>query len=102
MKTSIISPHQTFSNAPDLATLALDFDGNVGVRYLPVKVHENFPNLLVLYAASCKISEISKANFEQLFKLKYLNLFDNQIETIPDGTFDDLIVLVSISLSEFH
>lgn len=98
---------------------AVNFNTNEKIEFLPVDVHESFPNLKV-YAASmnkfmfwklqasdrffldqCSFLTISKENFESLTQLRVLNLELNQIEKISSDTFEDLISLQYLNLSKF-
>lgn len=76
----------------------LNFDGNKNISLLPIRVYQNFPNLLAYSAASCSLKVISKANFINLTKLKQLRLFNNQLEKIPSDAFEDLESLDNIIL----
>jgi hypothetical protein len=80
---------------------AIDFYKNKNVYFLPIKTHGKFPNVQRIHAGRCSIIELSEANFEKLFKLEYLWLDNNQIETLPEGVFRDLKSLRVISLGEF-
>lgn len=75
---------------------------NQNIRYLPIKVHENFPNLLGISAFDCKIEEISKANFEKLTKLTEIHLHNNKIKVIYADTFEDLTALQHIFLGKMN
>lgn len=74
--------------------------GNKKIRFLPEKVAESFPDLLHYLAQRCAITEISIVNFENLTKLRNLNLRENQIEKIADNTFNDLKSLTHLWLSK--
>lgn len=74
---------------------------NKMVKYLPIKVSKSFPNLVSIYAASCFIKEIEKANFAKLKDLKYLNLNGNQISKISDDLFEDNTALEWIWLRKY-
>lgn len=63
------------------------------VKYLPVKVHKKFPNLVAYNAFNCSVQEIRYENFENLKELQYLSLSYNKISTIPSDAFKDLIKL---------
>lgn len=89
----------TISSSRDDYVGILRFWGNRNIFYLPVKVHEKFNNLMGYYAPKCSIKFIAKANFEKLFKLRYLMFDDNQIERISSDTFEGLMSLDTIHLS---
>lgn len=67
--------------------------------YLPNKISEKFPNIVLYQADRCSIKEISKDNFHGLTKLRELDLSENQIESLTDGTFDGLLNLHFLRLS---
>lgn len=98
--TRIYSYGFKISSAKDEKIAALRFDGNKQVLFLPVGVNEQFPNLAFLRADHCSIRTISKENFKDLKKLKELQLYYNQIETIGTDVFEDLISLEILYLGE--
>lgn len=98
--TTIDSHGFTISSAKDETITALRFDGNKKVLFLPVGVYEQFPNLAFLRADHCSIRTISKENFKNLKKLKELQLYYNQIETIGTDVFEDLTSLELLYLGE--
>lgn len=63
---------------------------NQHVEFLPVLVHETFPNLIGYSVKDTPIKSISKRNFEKLHKLEVLWLEGGQVETIRSNTFEDL------------
>lgn len=73
---------------------------NKKLQYLPSNLGEKFPNLLSLFADGCSIEELSKENFKGLNKLNYLELSDNQIETINDDVFEYTPEIKGIDLGE--
>lgn len=80
----------------------LHLQSNQKVRFLPEKVSETFPNFLAYYAYGCSLTEVSKIHFENLVKLRVLQLSGNQIEKIPSNTFEDLKSLEYLDLSKKH
>lgn len=100
--TVITESDYTISMPRDDAVEGFDCERNKKISYLPVKIHEKFPNLVVLYADYCNIKAISKANFEKLGKLKRLSLSFNQIVTVNSNTFDDLTALELLWMREFE
>lgn len=78
----------------------LQMQGNKKIHYLPEKVAETFPNLLIYYAQGCSLKEVSKVNFENLIKLRMLILNWNRIEMICSDTFEDLKSLEHLELCE--
>lgn len=98
----------TFIDAPDysfeaseqytnIMILIIQFQGNI--EFLPVLVHNTFPMLKVYSIEHTPIKKMFKKNFEKLFKLEFLRLIDNNIEVIKSNTFEDLISLRRISIS---
>jgi Leucine rich repeat len=62
-------------------------------------VFENFQELKAYRAAKCQIRSISKENFQNLWHLKALVLGNNEVETIQDDVFEDLIAIIYLDLS---
>lgn len=77
----------------------IDFSENKRIVFLPILVHETFPNLIGYYAFHCSIREISKKNFDKLSRLEDLNLNSNHIERIKSDTFEDLVSLTQLHIS---
>ena len=65
-------------------------ENDVSVTELPVGVGELFPNMQKYYARNCAIKFIKRENFQDLNKVDYLDLQNNELTTIPSGVFDDL------------
>lgn len=78
----------------------ISFDWNQKVKFLPVKVYKKFPNLAIYSAVGASITEISASNFEKLSSLEVLNLYNNQIKSIPDDCFQGLTKLYKINLGK--
>lgn len=78
---------------------SLSFNGyqNIGLKYLPIEVHLNFPKIKWYKATSCNITEVSKLNFENLSEIEYMNLDFNELETVESDTFEGLARLRYIS-----
>jgi Leucine rich repeat len=85
----------------DKSITGLYMSENKKIVLLPVRVAQTFPNLLAYSAERCTIKRIWKKNFVRLKKLKQLVLNHNQIERIISGTFEDLISLQLLFLSNF-
>jgi Leucine-rich repeat (LRR) protein len=98
--TPITSPAVVIVPSTSANFKNLRFRGNRKTTFLSIQNFKNFPDLHTLDASRCGIKEISKSNFEKLFRLKELWLWSNQIERIPVGTFDDLLALEMISMGE--
>lgn len=86
--TSITTPDVKVSKNETIG--GLDFYSNKNISYLPIKLYESFPNLTYLFAQSCSLATISKENFKQLYKLRWISLSQNKIERIPSDVFEDL------------
>lgn len=74
--------------------------GNKNIKFLPVNIHKNFPNLMALEASQCSIELLTKENLQGLSELKMLWLHHNQIEEIRSDTFQGLVSLEWIHLGE--
>lgn len=98
--TSILFNNTRIAEEENDIVGALDFRFNRKFHFLPIDVKEVFPNLVVLYAASCSIKSIGKENFQGLKELQYVNLFGNHIEKVPSDTFQGLDSLKRIYLGE--
>lgn len=96
------SKHMTIVGERDekVTSLTISLIRSEGMKYLPVKVHLNFPNLEEYVAYYCDIEEVSKENFQNLLKLKSINLHGNKLETIESDTFDGLTNLEYIGLGK--
>ena len=99
-KSSISSPNFVLSLSKELDVKVFNFNRNSRLHYLPIHSYKSVPNLLVIDAGHSNIKAIYKTNFEKLDKLIFLYLYYNNIETIPDGVFEDLVSLVQISLGK--
>lgn len=98
--TYIDSPNYSFvADTSYEALKAIVIIHQRNIEYLPVKVHERFPNLKTYFVGDTIIRKISKKNFEALIKLETLFLESNQIELIKSDTFEDLISLERIYIS---
>lgn len=92
--------HMTIVDERDdrVTDFTISIIGSEGMKYLPIKVHRTFPNIDNYIAYYCDIEEVSKENFENLIKLKSINLRGNKLKTIGSDTFDGLINLKFIVL----
>ena len=96
--TKIDSLGFSISSTKDESVAAVQFARNKNIFYLPEKVSDKFTNLILYSANECLIREISKVNFKNLKFLKSLYLHNNQIQTIPGDTFEDLVSLNELEL----
>lgn len=96
--THIDEPDYTFVNDTNYVTVeVLIITHQQNVEFLPVSIHEKFPNLKLYHVVKTPVPKISKKNFEKMFKLQELKLDRNQIEIIKSDTFEDLISLQKIT-----
>lgn len=97
----IDSPDYSFvadSNYTKLEVLYIRYQRNID--FLPVSVHEVFPNLKFYFIINVPVQKIFKKNFEMMTDLVQLYLLSNQIEVIKSNTFEDLINLRRIYISK--
>lgn len=87
--------------ARDESIGALHMYNNPNILKLPEKVAETFPNLAVYSAAITKTDTIAKHHFQNLSKLRLIDLAVCKIEQINSDTFEDLLALELIRLSEW-
>lgn len=96
----IDAPDFTFSmNSNYTAFERLIIENQRDVIFLPVLIHEQFPNLKFYQVKNAPIQMISKRNFEKLNMLERLSLERNQIQMIKKNTFEDLANLNYIQIS---
>lgn len=86
------------ASSKDESIAAIQLARNKKIFFLPEKVNEKFPNLVLYSANECSIKEISKVNFKGMKLLKSLYLYHNFIEKIPSDTFEDLNSLKELEL----
>lgn len=98
--TTIDFPDFEISTPHDETIEGLEFGDNRKISYLPIKVHETFPNLVHYLAARCSIKAIKKENFASLTKLTLIQMYNNQIEAIDSDTFTGLDHLNFIDFSK--
>lgn len=100
-KTVINDTNFVFADLRDEEIEGVTFEGNKKIEYLPNKMYLQFPNVLIYKASRCSIKQISRENFENLNRLKYIELAFNEIQKISATTFEALASLVRVDLSEF-
>jgi hypothetical protein len=100
MNLEIKDPGAVFSGERDDTIKALYFNNNKNISILPEKVDEKFPNLVFYAASILSIRKVSKIHFQNLVKLRRLNLNDNFITQVNSGTFDDLVALEYLHLGD--
>lgn len=99
-RTSINSAGATFGGISDENVTGLEINGNRKVFHLPEKVSEKFPNLELYLIYSTSVTSIEQKHFKDMRKLRALHLNGNKIEKIPFDTFEDLVSLEQLELSE--
>lgn len=85
----------------DFSIKGISFEDNKKISFLPIKMSETFPDLLIYYAPHCSIKSVSFENFKSLKRVREVYLYNNQIERINTNTFQDLISLEYVSLCRF-
>lgn len=95
---TINSPETSIMSDRDGTVQGMVFDDNPEIKFLPINVHEKFPNIIGLSAWQCAIKVVSKKNFKNLSHLTVLSLARNQIEKVDIDTFDDLTSLEKLHL----
>jgi hypothetical protein len=98
--TKIDSDCFKISSPKNETILALKFDNNKKIKFLPNDPGKTFPNLAEYWAYECSITKIWYENFKNLEKLEMLLLSGNQIEVIHDGTFRDMKSLETIEIGK--
>jgi hypothetical protein len=78
----------------------LNFNLNHKISFLPVRVHKAFPSLINYMAAGCSLKSIGRESFKNLNNLRVLLLQSNQITTIYNDTFTDLLSLEYLDLGK--
>lgn len=99
--TAIDDNNFVIGDLKDVEVEGIDFSKNKRIEYLPYKIHLQFPNLMFYEASSCSIKQVTKQNFEQLIRLKRIDLSFNKIQKLSGNTFNGLANLLRIFLCEF-
>lgn len=100
-RTAINATNFVMGELRDEEVEGIVFDGNKKIEYIPYKIHMQFPNLAIYHANRCSIKQISKENFENLRRLKSIELASNKIQKLAGNTFKGLEKLTKVDLSEF-
>jgi hypothetical protein len=89
-----------FTIAPSSGSLveSLKIFDESQVAFLPEKVAEVFPKLVVYRVRSYAIRSINRNNFKGLFDLVDMHLYESGIEVIEPGSFQDNTKLVWLGL----
>lgn len=72
--------------------------GNKKIEFIPLDIGKNFYNLLVMDASGNGIKSLTKKELTRLYRLKNLNLENNEIKVVKFNAFDDLISLEILDL----
>lgn len=99
--TVIDKANVTISDGRQDSVTDIEFEKNTKVEFLPILVHFKFSNVRTYRADHCSIRSITNRNFEHLTKLQNLSLANNQIEMIQRQTFEGLVRLTMIRLSNY-
>lgn len=99
-KIVINSTDLKISSPRDETITGLILNENKKIFYLPIAVHEKYPNLIIYVPAACSLISISRDNFRNLNRLKLLWLSGNPIKKINSDTFQDLKSLEELHLSK--
>lgn len=86
----------------DKSVTEVHFTSNRNIRFLPILLHESFPNLRFYAADKCIVEKVQKSNFELLVDLVEINLAENRISALLSDTFEGLRRLEIISLCELR
>lgn len=84
----------------DDSVIGLSFYGNKKIHFPPLGIDKTFSNLQAYNFESCSVESVSRQAFANLRNLRVLWLNDNQIEGIPSDSFDDLLSLEWLYLSQ--
>lgn len=98
MQTLKIASEGILISSSDVSIRGFTLGGNRQIFFLPSRIDNSFPNLLVIDAAHCSLKSVSKDSFVNLKKLQLLYLQNNQIDTIRSDTFKDLTSLEQLYL----
>lgn len=77
----------------------LNIGNNKKIRLLPI-LNLQYSDLVAYDAHNCSLTSISKSNFNNMWKLKYLALQDNHLEKIATDTFVGLSALEVLDMSK--
>lgn len=96
--TTTIESEEFVITPADSSVIALSFADSKKIKCLPINVDDTFINLAGYFASDSSLKAVSKINFQNLTKLRYLGLHNNEIEKIDGDTFEDLTSLEEIRL----
>ncbi|CAG9809794.1 unnamed protein product [Chironomus riparius] len=96
---SIFDDNFEISGDKSESVKGLYFKPNNNIKFLPVKLNEKFPNLVVYAANNCSLSSLKYEHFTNLSKLQILSFGTNQISSIEQDAFKDLTYLKFLFLN---
>lgn len=97
---SITTPDTVLSNPRNDDVDHFEFGDNRKVEYLPINIHDTFPNLAIFNAYACSLKSVSYQHFRGLNKLRQLSLSRNELTSLDEHTFDDLGRVLHLHLTE--
>jgi BTB/POZ domain len=71
---------------------------NCTVNYLPRGLDKIFPSLIAFGILNCKLMEISRNDLKEMTNLAYFYIHDNELQSLPDDLFQDMLELREISI----
>jgi len=98
--TEITEPTTILVNPVNENVTELLLGRNKKIEFLPQDISAAFPNLRLIDAFDCSIKSINNLNFKGLNKMIKLNLERNNLETIQENSFDDMVNLRYLYMDE--
>lgn len=69
------------------------------VKFIPKRIGERLPNLVLFLMNNCSLTIVRDTHFKDLRHLSLVDLSSNQIATVEPGSFKDLTRLKTLDLS---
>ncbi|XP_070492483.1 protein artichoke-like [Chironomus tepperi] len=91
-------PNNAFSFLRNLQ--ALEISRNPIGNNLPASIFRDLTNLVSLYMANIRTTEINPDWFDGISNLEFLFIYSNLFISIPEGTFDRLTSLLAIDIGD--
>lgn len=82
----------------DNTVKAFDISDNRKVKFLPMRIGENFPKLIRFATRRCGLTVVRDHYFKNMQKLEFMDLKRNKIESIAGNAFKDLVSLTNLNL----
>ena len=89
----------SIANDVDQSVQAFLISDSKEVKFLPESIDDIFPGLIVYEVKKCSIATVNGKHFKGLNKLEYLDLSNNEIDSIDRDSFKDLNNLEFLKLS---